>query len=121
MLQNHVTPHTFCVERTQPHFGIRVRKLRLDRGMSQFDLAEEVELSEDQINNIERGKSWVGEVTFALLAKALHVSQNSLTDYSGNEAFIKSGGLKRRAPRKRAKLIVRSKRKLLVPIPKPKR
>jgi transcriptional regulator with XRE-family HTH domain len=89
--------------------------------MSQFDLAEEVGLSEGQINNIERGKSWVGELTFALLAKALRVSQGSLTDYSENEAFIRSGGLKRRAPRKVSKLIVRGKRKVIVPIPAKKR
>ncbi|GGA67347.1 hypothetical protein GCM10011507_18580 [Edaphobacter acidisoli] len=89
--------------------------------MSQFDLAEEVGLSEGQINNIERGKSWVGELTFALLAKALHVSQPALTDYRENEAFIKSGGLKRRAPRKPAKLIVRNRRQTLVSIPAKKR
>jgi len=83
--------------------------------MSQFDLAEAVGLSEGQINNIERGKSWVSEPTFALLAKALGVSQRSLTDYSGNASFIKAGGLKKRAPRKPSKLIVR-KRKILVKI-----
>jgi len=81
--------------------------------MSQFDLAEAVGLSEGQINNIERGKSWVSELTFGLLANALGVSQKSLTDYSGNAAFIKAGGMKRRAPRKPSKLIVR-KQKVLI-------
>ena len=66
----------------QPNFGIRIRKLRLDQGLSQFQLAELVGLSEDQVDNIERGKSWVGEQTLALLSVALLVPQRSLFDYS---------------------------------------
>lgn len=108
--------HTFCVENVQPNFGIRIRKLRLDRGFSQWKLAELVGISEQQISNIERGKSWTGELSFGLFAKALGVTQNSLTDYSENEAFIKAGGLFRRAPREAALLIVRRKRKVLVQV-----
>jgi transcriptional regulator with XRE-family HTH domain len=95
--------------------------LRLERGLSQFELAELVELSEEQISNIERGKSWTGELSFALLADALRVAQQSLFDYSQNDAFVKTGGLKRRAARKPAKLIVTRKRKFTVQIPKKKR
>jgi transcriptional regulator with XRE-family HTH domain len=79
-----------------------------------------VGLSEDQISNIERGRSWVGEQTLALLAKALEVTHSSLFDYTGNEEFVRSGGLKVRAPRRPATLIVRNKRKVLVTIPKQK-
>lgn len=102
------------METTQPNFGIRIRKLRLDKGLSQRKLAELAGLSEDQVSNIERGKSWVGELSFALLADALGVLQKSLTDYSENEAFIKAGGLSRRAAREPSPLIVRRKRKILV-------
>ena len=109
------------MEIVQPNFGIRIRQLRLGKGLSQQDLADLVGLSEDQISNIERGKSWVGEQTLALLATALEVSQVSLFDYTGNEAFLKGGGLKVRAPRRPATLIVRSKRKVLVTIPDKKR
>jgi len=109
------------VESVQPNFGIRIKMLRLERGLSQFELAELVGLSEGQISNIERGKSWTGELSFALLAKALRVAQQSLFDYSQNDAFIKSGGLNRRAARKPAKLIVIRKRKVVVRIPKGKR
>jgi transcriptional regulator with XRE-family HTH domain len=106
------------VEVVQPNFGIRIRKLRKDRGLNQMELAELVGLSEDQISNIERGKSWVGELTLGLLAKAFKISQSSLFDYSENEEFIKSGGLKWRAQRRQANLIVRHKRKIIVRISK---
>jgi transcriptional regulator with XRE-family HTH domain len=75
-----------------------------------LELAELVGLSEDQISKIERGKSWVGEQTLALLSKALGAAQSSLFDYRGNEQFIKDGGLQSRAARKAAVLIVRRKR-----------
>jgi transcriptional regulator with XRE-family HTH domain len=100
----------------QPNFCIRIRQLRLGKGLNQQDLADLVGLSEDQISNIERGRSWVGEQTFALLAKALDVEQVSLLDYTGNDEFIKGGGLKARAQRKRSTLIVRNKRKVQVKI-----
>jgi len=90
--------------------------LRLERGLSQFDLAELVELSEGQISNIERGRSWTGELSFALLARALEVPQKSLFDYSQNNAFIKGGGLSRRVPRKAAKLIVARRAELVLRI-----
>lgn len=94
--------------------------LRLERGFSQFDLGELVGLSEGQISNIERGRSWTGELSFALLAKALKVPQQSIFDYSQNEAFIKAGGLNRRSPRSPAKLIVTRKKSVVVRISKPR-
>lgn len=105
----------------QPKFGVRIRQLRLGKGFSQLGLAELVGLSEDQISNIERGKSWVGEQTLALLANAFGVPQSSLFDYGGNDEFLKGGGLVARAPRKSAVLIVRNKRNVCVRIPEKKR
>lgn len=109
------------MEIVQPSFGIRIRQLRLEKRLSQQDLADLVGLSEDQISNIERGKSWIGEQTLALLANALKVPQSSLFDYSGNEDFLKSGGFKVRAPRRPATLIVRNKRNVYVTIPEKRR
>lgn len=94
----------------QPNFGIRIRKLRLDKGWSQFDLANACGLSEDHVSNIERGNSWVSKEVIELLADVLNVAQKSLFDYSENDRFIAEGGLTRRAPRKPAKLIVRQKK-----------
>ena len=102
------------MEIIQPNFGIRIRKLRLDRGLSQFQLAELVGLSEDQIGNIERGKSWVREQTLALLSTALLVPQQSLFDYSENDLFLKRSGLRTRAPRKAPSLLVRRNRRVLI-------
>ena len=102
----------------QPNFGIRIRQLRLGKGLSQQDLADQVGLTEGQISNIERGRSWVGEPTFVLLANVLDVQKLSLLDYTGNDAFIKDGGLKARAQRKRSTLIIRNKRNVQVTISK---
>jgi len=101
----------------QPNFGIRIRKLRLDQGLSQFQLAELVGLSEDQVDNIERGKSWIGEQTLALLSVALLVPQRSLFDYPENEGFIKCGGLRTRAPRRPPPLVVRRNRRAFIDRP----
>ncbi len=105
------------METTQPNFGIRIRKLRLDKGLSQRKLADLVDLSEDQVSLIERGKSWTGELSFALFADALGVPQKSLTDYSENDAFVAAGGLSKRASRERPLLVVRRKKQVVVHIP----
>jgi transcriptional regulator with XRE-family HTH domain len=98
------------VEPVQPNFGIRIKKLRFDRDMGQQELADLCELSVDQISNIERGKSWTGEVSLSLLANAFDVPQKSLLDYSENQAFIESGGLTWRASRKKNTLTVRHRK-----------
>lgn len=88
------------IEPVQPNFGIRIKKLRFDSNLSQQELAELCELSVDQIANIERGKGFASETTIAMLADAFKVSQQALFDYSENQAFVKSGGMKWRAGRK---------------------
>ncbi|NYF91394.1 transcriptional regulator with XRE-family HTH domain [Edaphobacter lichenicola] len=75
--------------------------------MGQQELADLCELSVDQISNIERGKSWTGEVSLSFLANAFEIAQKSLLDYSENQAFIESGGLSWRASRKKNTLTVR--------------
>jgi transcriptional regulator with XRE-family HTH domain len=95
--------------------------LRLRKGLSQWELAERCGLSEDQIGKIERGKSWTGELSLALLAQSLGVPQQSLFDYSENDAFVKSGGLRQRSPRKPAHLIVTRNKQLLIQVPRKKK
>lgn len=87
------------IEPVQPNFGIRIKKLRFDSNLSQQELADLCEVSVDQIANIERGKNFAGETTISMLADAFKVSQLALFDYSENEAFVKSGGMKWRASR----------------------
>jgi transcriptional regulator with XRE-family HTH domain len=104
------------VEPVQPNFGIRIKKLRFDKDMSQQDLADLCELSVEQISNIERGKSWTGEVSLALLANAFKVAQKALLDYTENDAFIRASGLRWRASRKK-RFSIRG-RKIQVVLPK---
>jgi transcriptional regulator with XRE-family HTH domain len=85
--------------------------------LSQRKLGDLVGLSEDQVSLIERGKSWTGELSFALFADVLGVPQKSLTDYSENEAFIAAGGFSKRASRRHSHLIVRRKKQVVVRIP----
>lgn len=92
----------------QPNFGIRIKKLRFDANMSQQRLADLCELSVDQIADIERGKSFAGETTIAMIASAFGLSHSALFDYSENEQFLKSGGMKWRAARNANTLRVRN-------------
>lgn len=108
------------MEPVQPNFGIRIKKLRFDRNMGQQELADLCELSVDQISNIERGKSWTGEVSLALLADAFKVPQQALLDYSENQAFLDNGGRTWCATRKKSPLTVRH-RDVNIVLPKPKR
>jgi transcriptional regulator with XRE-family HTH domain len=103
------------VEPVQPNFGIRIKKLRFDKDVSQQDLADLCELSVEQISNIERGKSWTGEVSLALLANAFNVSQKALLDYTENDAFVRAGGLRWRASRKNKFSILGRKIQVVVP------
>jgi len=94
----------------QPDFGIRIKSLRRDNDFSQRRLADLVDRSEDFINKIERSESFVSKTTLERLARAFDVSIASLLDFSGNKAFIQSGGFKWRASRDRPTLIVRHKK-----------
>lgn len=101
----------------QPNFGVCIKRLRFDKDMSQQDLADLCELSVEQISNIERGKSWTGEVSLALLAHALNVSQKALLDHTENDAFIRAGGLRWRSSRKKKNRFGIRDRKLQIVIP----
>jgi transcriptional regulator with XRE-family HTH domain len=80
--------------------------------MGQQELADLCELSLDQVSNIERGKSFAGEMTLTLLAKAFRISHSALFDYSQNQDFINSGGMKWRAARKAIIPPVRNRKSL---------
>ena len=98
------------IEPVQPNFGIRIKKLRFDSNLSQQELAELCELSVDQIAIIERGKGFTSETTIAMLADAFKVSQQALFDYSENQAFVKSGGMKWRAGRNSSTMRLRNRK-----------
>jgi transcriptional regulator with XRE-family HTH domain len=59
-------------------FGDRVRALRLDRRLSQEDLAERAGLHWTYVSGIERGRRNPGLNTLGVLAKALDLSISEL-------------------------------------------
>jgi len=59
-------------------FGKHVRRLRLERGYSQEEFADEVGLDRTYIGGIERGERNVGIVNVARIARALRVPISEL-------------------------------------------
>jgi len=81
--------HTFCVGIVQPSFGVRIRKLRLEKGLSQLEQRiKSAILSEE--------RAGCGNSLFLFFLRHAG-SSRSLFDYSENEEFLKRGGLKVRA------------------------
>ena len=60
------------------HFGQKVRKLRIERGLSQEKLAEISGLHRTYISSLELGKRNVSLVNIHALAKALQVTADEL-------------------------------------------
>jgi len=54
--------------------GKKIRTLRIEKGLSQFQLNVDSELSKNQIGRIERGERNVKITTLYKIAKALEVS-----------------------------------------------
>ncbi|AMS40148.1 helix-turn-helix domain-containing protein [Aminobacter aminovorans] len=59
-------------------FGRRIKTLRELRGLTQNDLAAELERSVDAVSMIERGKNWPSVPTIERLALVLQVSTTEL-------------------------------------------
>lgn len=59
-------------------FGKRVAAIRLQRNMTQDQLADKASLSIDTISAIERGRRWARLTTLHQLAKALRISTDEL-------------------------------------------
>jgi transcriptional regulator with XRE-family HTH domain len=59
-------------------FGENVRQARLERGMSQADLAREAELAVTDVGRIERGQREVRLTTWMRLAHALGAGPDEL-------------------------------------------
>ena len=61
-------------------FGSTVRKLRLERGLSQEKLAELANLHRNYVGGVERGERNVGLLNIVALARALAVKPAKLLD-----------------------------------------
>jgi transcriptional regulator with XRE-family HTH domain len=65
-------------------FGQRVRELRLEKGMTQEQLAEAAGLHPTFISNVERGYRVPTLTTLYRLARGLDVDARGLLDHSGS-------------------------------------
>lgn len=63
---------------TLEQFGLRVRQLRKQAGLSQEKLAELADLHRTYVSGIERGDRNVSLINIVRLAKALHVTSGEL-------------------------------------------
>lgn len=62
--------------------GLQIRTLRLERKMSQEDLANEADIPLSQIGRIERGENNPTISTLYALSKALQVELKTLLDFT---------------------------------------
>lgn len=62
----------------QNRLGKNVRRIRKEQKMTQFQLAEKADLSEETVKNIELSRCWTSDKNLAKLTKALQVDIHSL-------------------------------------------
>lgn len=58
--------------------GENVKRIRKEQKLTQFQLAEKAELSEETVKNIELSRYWTSDKNLAKLTKALEVDIHSL-------------------------------------------
>jgi len=68
-------------------FGAAVRRIRLERGLSQEQFADLCQLDRTYIGGVERGERNVGLINVYRIASALEVAASSLLDVA--ESFDK--------------------------------
>lgn len=64
-------------------FGERVRKLRLEKGLTMEQLAANANIEYKQLSQVERGKTNVTISTVYALAKALDIRISTILDLTG--------------------------------------
>ena len=72
-------------------FGRKIRKSRENLGLTQFELAEEVKISQNFLGDIERGIKLPSLETLIRLSNALKVSIDSLFSASLNNFIYEPG------------------------------
>ena len=62
----------------QNRLGENVKRIRKSLKLTQFELAEKAELSEETVKNIELSRCWTSDKNLAKLTKALNVDIHTL-------------------------------------------
>lgn len=62
----------------QKRLGENVKRIRKEQNLTQFQLAEKAELSEETVKNIELSRCWTSDKNLAKITKALGVDIHSL-------------------------------------------
>ncbi|QJW90589.1 helix-turn-helix domain-containing protein [Spirosoma taeanense] len=66
-------------------FGLKLRQLRLDKSITQYELAERANLSQSYINEIEKGKKYPKTEKIIALARAMDTSYEALVSLQLNK------------------------------------
>jgi transcriptional regulator with XRE-family HTH domain len=72
--------------------GRNIKRFRNQRGISQLDLALEIDISATFMSDIEKGRTWVSAKTLTEIAKALHIEVFELLK-PGESAVTPSNGV----------------------------
>lgn len=62
----------------QNRLGENVKRIRKEQKLTQFQLAEKAELSEETVKNIELSRCWTSDKNLAKITKALNVDIHTL-------------------------------------------
>jgi len=73
------------MSRVERQFGLRVRELRLARGLSQEELAFKVGIHRTYLGGVERGERNPSLKNIAAIAMALNISLRELFSFEGHE------------------------------------
>ena len=82
----------------QKRLGENIKSLRKSKKLTQFQLAEKSEVSEDMIKSLEQGRTWLSDKTLSQITEALEVDVvklfmpvgDSFKDNKENAAQLKS-------------------------------
>jgi len=73
------------MSRVERQFGLRVRELRLARGLSQEELAFKVGIHRTYLGGVERGERNPSLKNIAAITMALNISLRELFSFEGHE------------------------------------
>ena len=72
----------------QTRLGENVKRIRKEQKLTQFQLAEKADLSEETVKNIELSRCWTSDKNLAKLTNALQVDIHSLSLPGQNSSFV---------------------------------